>query len=296
MPKIDIMSNTKKEQIHESLAGNFLIAMPSLANDDFARSVIYVCNHSEHGAMGLVINKASEQKMSQLFEKVDLPLGRADLQSQPVYQGGPVQTERGFVLHERMDEPQEVRTPEELLMAQQKDLATTHAPEVSEDTRDASGTGGGSGLDADESVPPPQAQRENENEEGGDADAEDLSNPASLQAVLMRSIKTQLALVASQQTAYDLSLRVPGGIEMTSSRDVLEALSSGLGPTKVFMSLGYAAWGEGQLEAEIARNDWLTVVADKGLIFDEPAATRYEKALGLLGFKSWMLSAQTGNA
>jgi putative transcriptional regulator len=83
-----------------SLANQFLIAMPGMADDTFAGTVIYLCEHNEKGALGLVINKPIDIKLKNLFEKVELPLSRAELAEQPVYFGGPVQTERGFVLHE----------------------------------------------------------------------------------------------------------------------------------------------------------------------------------------------------
>ena len=95
-----------------NLTNHFLIAMPGLADAAFSKSVVYLCEHSERGALGLVINKPSDIKLQGLFDKVDLPLGRTDLKDEPVLQGGPVQTERGFVLHEailpegeRSDEP-----------------------------------------------------------------------------------------------------------------------------------------------------------------------------------------------
>ena len=83
---------------------------------------------------------------------------------------------------------------------------------------------------------------------------------------------------------------------MTTSKDVLEALATGAGPRKVLVSLGYSAWGEGQLESELAENSWLTVDADPKVIFDTPIEERYEKALGLLGLQSWMLSPGAGHA
>jgi putative transcriptional regulator len=269
------MSDTTQEEVHESLAGHFLIAMPSLESDDFARTVIFLCDHNAHGAMGLVINKTSDQALAQLFKKIDLPLRRNDLLSQPVYQGGPVQTERGFVLHERVAAPQEVHTPNEI----KQSLADAEVSQASEPALPKSD-------EAALEIGVDTSDEEDNNED----------DTSELQAAVLSSIKTQLALVASQQTAYDLSLRIPGELEMTSSRDILEALSNGLGPQKVFMSLGYAAWAGGQLESEIARNDWLSVPARKDLIFDEPVHTRYDKALALLGLKSWMISAQSGRA
>ena len=83
---------------------------------------------------------------------------------------------------------------------------------------------------------------------------------------------------------------------MTTSRDVLEAISTGAGPRKVLVSLGYSAWGEGQLESELGENSWLTVQADTRLIFDTPVTERYEQALQLLGLQAWMLSPDAGHA
>jgi putative transcriptional regulator len=83
---------------------------------------------------------------------------------------------------------------------------------------------------------------------------------------------------------------------MTTSKDVLEALSTGAGPRKVLVTLGYASWGQGQLESELAENSWLTVAADHQVIFDTPVAQRYDRALLLLGIEPWMLSSDAGHA
>ena len=68
-------------------------------------------------------------------------------------------------------------------------------------------------------------------------------------------------------SSYASTLLIPGGLEMTTSKDVLEALSTGNGPRRVLVSLGYSAWGEGQLESELGDNSWLTVDADASLVF-----------------------------
>lgn len=91
-------------------------------------------------------------------------------------------------------------------------------------------------------------------------------------------------------------MHVPGGLDMTTSKDVLEALSTGAGPRRVLVTLGYASWGEGQLESELAENSWLTVGADVSLIFDTPVDQRYDSALELLGLQAWRLSPQAGRA
>ena len=186
--------------------------MPGLADSGFTKSVVYLCEHSERGALGLIINKPSELSLQHLFDKVDLPMQRQDLTHTPVFQGGPLQTERGFVLHETMH-----------------------------------------------GVP-----------SAGDK--------------------------PSKESVYASTMTIPGGLEMTTSRDVLEAISSGAGPSRVLVSLGYSSWGEGQLEAELADNSWLTVAADTAVIFDTPIEKRYDQALKLLGVEAWMLSPVAGRA
>ena len=207
-----------------NLTHHFLIAMPGLEDATFAKSVVYLCEHSERGALGLVINKPSDLSMTGLFEKVDLPLYRQDLINAPVLQGGPVHTERGFVLHEAMiAHPSDTLTEADALSA--------------------------------------------------------VSDPAP-----------------AQESVYASTMVIPGGLEMTTSKDVLEALSTGAGPRRVLVSLGYAAWGEGQLESELAENNWLTVGADAHVIFDTPIEQRYERAMKLLGLEPWMLSNEVGHS
>ena len=218
-----------------NLTHHFLIAMPSLEDELFAKSVVYVCEHSERGALGLVINKPSNLSMEGLFEKVDLPLHRPDLMSAPVLQGGPVHTERGFVLHDAM-----------LVDVSEK-------PSVS-----------------------------------GEASQEDVIEAAQEAAAL--------SAVSSKESVYASTMTILGGLEMTTSKDVLEALSMGAGPKRVLISLGYSAWGEGQLESELAENSWLTVGADTAVIFDTPVDQRYERAMKLLGLEPWMLSNEVGHS
>lgn len=82
-----------------NLTNQFLIAMPSMVDPNFAGTVVYVCEHGENGAIGLVINRPTELTLSTLFDKIDLKLEIAPWKDAPVFFGGPVQTERGFVLH-----------------------------------------------------------------------------------------------------------------------------------------------------------------------------------------------------
>ena len=189
-----------------NLTNQFLIAMPGMGDGPFAGTVVYMCEHNEQGALGLVINKPIDITLKNLFEKVELSLDREEFAALPVYFGGPVQTERGFVLHERMH---------------------------------------------------------------GKAD---------------------------EEAAYNSSLKVEGGLEMTTSKDVLEAISSGSGPKKVLVTLGYSGWAAGQLEEEMSRNGWINVDAEPGIIFDTPVGERYGKALSLLGIDAAMLSSDAGHA
>lgn len=81
------------------LTHKFLIAMPAMMDPNFAGSVVYVCEHTDKGALGLVINRPTELTLESLFDKIDLTLEIVPWKDAPVYFGGPVQTERGFVLH-----------------------------------------------------------------------------------------------------------------------------------------------------------------------------------------------------
>ena len=186
-----------------NLTNQFLIAMPGMADGHFSGTVVYLCEHSDQGALGLVINKPTDITLKNLFEKVELALEQPDLVDQPVFYGGPVQTERGFVLHDRA---------------------------------------------------------------GDDGQA------------------------------FHSTLNVPGGLSMTTSKDVLEAMAGGQGPRRVLVTLGYSGWSAGQLEEEIGRNGWLTVDAQPDVIFDTPIEQRYQRALGLLGVDPRMLSQEAGHA
>lgn len=97
-----------------NLTHHFLIAMPHMVDPYFARSLTYICEHNEQGALGLVVNRPIEMTVSSLFEKLDLSLeGRAA--AEPVYFGGPVQTERGFVLHQPIGDWQSTLPVRDLL-------------------------------------------------------------------------------------------------------------------------------------------------------------------------------------
>lgn len=79
---------------------HFLIAMPSMADSVFSKSLIYVCEHNEQGALGIIVNRPTNLTLGELFAQIKAPLSKPELKQLPVHYGGPVQTDRGFVLHE----------------------------------------------------------------------------------------------------------------------------------------------------------------------------------------------------
>jgi len=182
-----------------NLTNHFLIAMPAMADPNFSRTVAYVAEHSEEGALGVIINRPIDLTVKDLFERVEIPFDRSDMATHPVYFGGPVQTDRGFVLHRPTGE-------------------------------------------------------------------------------------------------WQSSLRVADDVALTSSKDILLALSAEGKPTDVLISLGYSGWSAGQLENELAQNAWLTVRADPRIIFEVPAEARFDAAVRLLGIDFANLSDIAGHA
>ena len=187
------------------LANQFLIAMPGMVDETFAGTVVYLCDHTTNGAMGLVINRPTDIDLANVFDKIDLQLEIQPLAQKPVYFGGPVQTDRGFILHEQ-----------------------------------------------------------------------------------------------KESDKYSSSLKVPGGLSMTTSKDVLEEVAAGAGPERFLMTLGYAGWSAGQLEDEISRNGWLNIQAPTNemaqIIFETPNEDKYDKVLALLGIDAGFLSSEAGHA
>ncbi|WP_018604716.1 YqgE/AlgH family protein [Uliginosibacterium gangwonense] len=182
-----------------NLTNHFLIAMPAMADPNFSRTVAFVAEHGEDGALGVIINRPIDLTIKDLFERVEIPFERADLGTRPVYFGGPVQTDRGFVLHRPSGE-------------------------------------------------------------------------------------------------WQSSLRVGGDVALTSSKDILLALSAEGQPEDLLISLGYSGWSAGQLEDELAQNAWLSVPADPRIIFEVPAEERFEAAMRLLGIDFANLSNIAGHA
>ena len=184
----------------DTLAGQFLIAMPDMGDPRFAQSVVYLCAHSAEGAMGLIVNKPQpEIRFGALLEQLGIDR-TADARDIRVHFGGPVEHARGFVLH----------------------------------TLDYRSDGG--------------------------------------------------------------TLEVDDGIGLTTTLDVLEHLAQGQGPSTSLLALGYAGWGPGQLESEIAQNGWLTCSAERDIIFGRANELKWSAALKSMGIDPVLLSSTAGHA
>lgn len=181
------------------LAEQFLIAMPAMDDPHFARSLTLVCQHDGHGAMGLVVNRLSEYCLGDVLGQMDIHSDDPELTRRPVLAGGPVNPERGFVLH---DDP-------------------------------------------------------------GD---------------------------------WDSTLRIRDGLFVTTSRDILEAMAAGRGPSRSLVTLGYAGWEAGQLESELLHNSWLTLPCSEDLLFSEPVESRWHAAVRRLGIDIGKLADYAGHA
>ncbi len=182
------------------LTGKLLIAMPGMGDPRFEHGVIYLCSHSDEGAMGLIVNKpAGDLSLGGLLRKLEIEVGdRRDLG--PIHFGGPVETGRGFVLHS---------------------------------------------MDYD---------------------------------------------------ANDSTLPVDESFGMTATLDVLTDIAEGRGPEKRLVTQGYADWGPGQLEGEIAQNGWLTADATPEIVFGEDDSGKWSAALAALGVDALVLSSDAGRA
>jgi putative transcriptional regulator len=91
------------EQQSASLVDKCLIATPAIKDPIFASSLVYMCEHNENGSMGLVINHETTQVLDEVFRQLDIECTNESIRNQPVYIGGPVQLEQGFVLHSGID-------------------------------------------------------------------------------------------------------------------------------------------------------------------------------------------------
>ena len=181
------------------LSNAFLIAMPGLADPNFFHTVTYMCEHTSEGALGIVINRPLDIQLRELLEDMEIEITVPMVGDTPIYLGGPVQPERGFVLHEPLGE-------------------------------------------------------------------------------------------------WEATMPITERIGLTSSQDIIAAIAAGLGPARFLIALGYAGWGEGQLEHELMENAWLSGPADGELIFETPSEQRWEAAAALLGVDLQRLSSDVGHA
>jgi putative transcriptional regulator len=180
------------------LNNQFIIAMPSLMEPIFHHTVTFLCQHTKEGALGIVINRSAEMKLGEIFKQMEITAKSPTASQAPVFTGGPVQQDRGFVVHTAC----------------------------------------------------------------GD---------------------------------WDMTLSVSKDISLTTSRDVIEAIAAGEGPEQYLVALGYAGWGEGQLEKEILSNSWLNTPYAKQILFDTPVNQRWNAAASQIGININHLTTPAGH-
>jgi putative transcriptional regulator len=181
------------------LTDHFLIAMPALNDPNFSRTVTYICEHNDEGAMGIVINRPLELHLDEVLRHMDIELDDTSAGHIRIVLGGPVQQDRGFVVH--------------------------------------------------------------------------LNDPR-----------------------WESTHTINDEVGVTTSRDILAAIARGEGPGQSLIALGYAGWGSGQLEQELADNAWLSTPADRQILFNLPFAERWDAAAHLVGVDLLNLSNEVGHA
>lgn len=192
------MTDKPRNQAHY-LGGQLLIATPAMGDPRFKNAVIVMCNHDSDQAFGIVINKPmTSPRLPQLISSLDLDGDK--VADAPVLSGGPVDTQRGFVIH------------------------------------------------------------------------------------------------SSDYIEEGSSIRVTPDINVTPTKTVLEAMASDAPPARAVLALGYAGWGEGQLDREMMDNAWLVCPITDALVFETKPEDVWTAALASLGIKPEMLSAAAGHA
>jgi putative transcriptional regulator len=180
------------------LNNQFIIAMPNLVDPNFFHTVTYLCQHNEEGALGIVINRSAKMKLGEIFKQMDIRVTAPDTAETPVFAGGPVQQDRGFVIH-------------------------------------------------------------------------------------------------TSGKLWDATMAVSDSISLTTSRDIIEAIATGTGPERYLIALGYAGWGEGQLEKEMLANAWLNTPFGGNVLFDIPVHLRWSAAAGQIGIDINKLTMPAGH-
>jgi len=181
------------------LTDHFIIAMPGLMDENFNQAVTYICEHDENGTFGIIINRESEITLDDVMQQMKIPYHPGQSKNEAVFTGGPVQINRGFILHRP--------------------------------------TGN-----------------------------------------------------------WDSSLIVNDSVALTTSRDILEAIADNKGPEDTIIALGYAGWGPGQLEQEMAANTWLSCQAEEQIIFNTAVEDRWQAAADLIGVDIQLMSNDAGHA
>ena len=179
------------------LQNNFLLSIPQVKNDYFSSSLIFICEHSEQGSVGFVINKPSNILLNELLAQTNLSINRELLENR-ILSGGPVATNQCFIIH-------------------------------------------------------------------------------------------------SDDFLCKSSKKITESIYLTNGWEALEAISTGKGPKHFEIALGYAGWGSGQLEEEIARNIWLTVKAKNDILLEADYSQRLKMAAQELGINLDLLSHVAGH-
>lgn len=180
------------------LSGQILLALPGIGDPRFDHAVIALCFHDADGALGIGVSTTMKGiTLHALLEQFGIAIG--DAPDAPVHAGGPVERQRGFVLHST---------------------------------------------------------------DWGGEDTRHVGNRWAL----------------------------------TSTLDVLRAIAEGRGPSRYLVALGYAGWGEGQLDAEIARHAWFVTPGTDALLFDRPADARWAASFADAGVDTRLLSATGGRA
>lgn len=192
-------TDTEHMKDFPALTNHFLIAMPALGDPNFQRTVTLVCEHNEDGALGIVVNRPLDMRVGEILRQLELDEQEPAVADQEVLMGGPVGTERGFVLH----------------------------------------------------------------------------SPAG---------------------SWESTLQLSADLAVTTSRDVLAAMSRGEGPQDTLVALGYAGWMAGQLEQEMQANAWLSVPATTQILFDTPYHARWQSAARLVGVDIEQIGHQAGHA
>lgn len=184
----------------KSLKNHLLIATPTMEESYFSRSVAYLIEHNEEGAMGIVVNQLAGMTLEELMNMTETNSVVDHFHANnPVMMGGPVSRDRGFILH-------------------------------------------------------------------------------------------------STQVGWNSSMELNSEIMITTSKDILDVIGNEQGPEESIIALGYSGWSAGQLEKELEDNSWLTVEADKDILFKVPVEDKWQAAIDKIGIDIWRLSPDVGHA